>query len=444
MEHADLAIIGAGPAGLTAARIAAGKGLAVTLLDENATPGGQVWRGGTGDGPTAFATAQAAGATFRLGATVWDVTLDNVVAWSDGEHSHRLAARAILVASGSMERPVAFPGSTLPGVMGVGALQTAYKSGRIAPDGKWVLAGSGPLPLLLLAQLAAHGIKPRAYLDTTPKAAFARSLPHLPAALAAPDLLARGLGLLVARAVSGVKIYPGVTAIRAEGVDRVTAVEARVGTGTMRLETDLLAIHEGVIPQTAIARLLDVEHRWNPLRRAFEPVLDAHGRVADRMVWIAGDGAGIEGESSAVLQGEITAIDIAHALDRIDQATRDREAGPRLGARRRQQATRRFIDHRFPAPAMAGSLADDVIVCRCERVTAGSIRAAIAEGATGPNRIKTFTRCGMGLCQGRMCGLLLSEIVAHETGRSMDEVGTLRIRPPLKPVSLGELAALED
>ena len=444
MDRTDLVIIGAGPAGLTAARVGAARGLAVTVLDENATAGGQVWRGGAGDGAEAFAAAQKAGATFHFGATVWDVTTEGVIAWSDGERSHRVEAEAILIATGSMERPVAFLGWTLPGVMGVGALQTAFKSGGIVPDGNWVLAGSGPLPLLVLAQFASRGIKPKAYLDTTMRGGLGGALPVLPGALAAaPDLLARGIGLLVARALSGVTVHRWVNGIEALGQDRVEAVVATVDTKTVRLETSLLAVHEGVVPQTAIARLLGVEHRWNELRRAFEPVLEPHGRVEGRMIWIAGDGAGIEGEASAVLQGEIAAYDIAHALGRIDAATRDRRA-KWLGNRRvRQQKLRRFIDRRYAPTELARGLEDEVIVCRCERVTAGAIRAAIAEGATGPNRIKTFTRCGMGLCQGRMCGLLLSEIVAHETRRSMDEVGALRIRPPLKPIRLAELAGLE-
>ena len=442
MEEVDLAIIGAGPAGLTAARAAAARGLRVLVLDENAAAGGQVWRGGAGD--AALAAARSAGAECRFGATVWDLTETGGLAWSDGRHSHRLEARALLVAAGAMERPVPFKGWTLPGVMGLGALQTAFKSGRIVPASDWVMAGSGPLPLLVLAQFASQGIKPRAYFDTTPKGAFARSLPLLPAALAAPALLAQGLGLLVARALSDVRIHAPTTAIAAEGSERVLAIVATVGGARLRLETRLLAVHEGVVPQAAIAGLLGLEQRWSATRSAFEPVRDAHGRVAGRRLWLAGDGAGIEGEASAVLQGLIAAIDIAHDLGRIDRASRDRDSAPLLRARARQQAARRFIDERFPPPRAAQGLADDIIVCRCERVTAGAIRAAIAAGASGPNRVKTFTRCGMGLCQGRMCGLALSELVAEATGRPMDEVGTLRVRPPLKPIRLGELATLDD
>ncbi len=443
MEQTDLAIIGAGPAGLTAARVAARCGVSVVVLDENPAAGGQVWRGGAGDGPAAFAAATKAGAAFRFGATVWDVTDAGVVAWSDGQHSHRLAAATVLLATGAMERPVAFPGWTLPGVMGVGALQTLLKSGGVVPEGGWILAGSGPLPLLVLSQLAKVGRRPLAYLDTTPEGSLAIALGCLPGAVATPDLLTRGIRLLIDRALSGVKLYRKVGAIRAEGRDRLEAVVATVGKSTMRLEASLLAVHEGVLPQTALARLMGVEHRWNPLRRAFEPEVDAHGRVGERMLWIAGDGAGIEGEAAAVVQGEIAGLDIAHTLGRIDPLIHTRRLPVLLKRRTRLEAARRFLDYRYPPPALGKDLEDDVVVCRCERVTAGAIRAAVAEGAQGPNRVKTFTRCGMGLCQGRMCGLLLSEIVAAATGKGMDAVGTLRIRPPLKPVRLAELAELD-
>jgi len=453
----DLAVIGAGPAGLAAAAEAAGRGIAVTALDENPGPGGQVWRGATSNGARpaplaagdragsdAFRRAEAAGAGFHFQAVVWDVTDDGVIAWSDGARSHRLQATAVLVAAGSMERPVPFKGWTLPGVMGVGALQTALKTGGLVPEGRLIVAGAGPLPLLLLSQLRALGVKPLAYLDTTPKGALRRALPLLPAAAwAAPALLRRGQGLLTALRQSGVPVYRGVTALEAMGDGRFERLIATIGGNSLGLEADLLAVHEGVVPQATLPRLLAVPHRWNEARSAFEPVADGHGRVADRRLWIAGDGGGIEGEASAVARGAIAGIDVARALGRLDEAAAAAALAPHLAERRRQQAFRRFIDARYPPAAIGPGLGDDVVICRCERVTAGAIRRAVADGATGPNRVKTFTRCGMGLCQGRMCGLALSELVADATGRPMDEVGALRIRPPVKPVPLGELAALE-
>ncbi len=453
METFDLAVVGAGPAGLAAARTAAEAGLVTVLLDQNPSAGGQVWRGALVGGPRALtlahgdgraraavAAAERAGAVFRFGATVWDVADDGTLAYVDASGSHRLRAAAVVLAPGAMERPVPFAGWTLPGVMGAGAVQTALKTGGLVPDGPWVLAGSGPLMLLVLAQLQGLGAPPTAVLDTTAPGALGASLRHLPAAaLGAPGLLARGLGLLWRRWRSGVRVVRGVRRLEALGRERLEAVVAHTETGAVRLAAGLLAVHEGVVPQTAAARLLHVPHRWNEVRRCFEPEVDAFGRVAGRNLWIAGDGAGIEGEQSAAVQGRLAALDVASALGRMHD--RDDRARPLLRQRRRQQAARRLLDALYPAPKPA--IPDDVVVCRCERVTAGAIRAAVAAGADGPNRAKTFTRCGMGLCQGRMCGLALTEIVAGATGRPPDAVGALRIRPPLLPIRLDDLAALE-
>jgi bacterioferritin-associated ferredoxin len=324
--------------------------------------------------------------------------------------------------------------------MGAGGLQTLVKTGGIVPDGRWALAGSGPLALLVLAQMVELDAPPAVVLDTTPAGSLRRSLRYLPAAATAqPDVMLNGLELLWRRRRSGVRILQGVQHVEALGTDRLGAVVAHGAFGTERFEVGVLAVHEGVVPRSALARLLEVPHRWNELRRCFEPEVDAFGRVAGRHLWVAGDAAGVEGDVASRLRGRLAAIDVARALGRI--ADGKARAATLLRSHRRQQKMRRFLDRLYPP--RRPEIADDVIVCRCERVTAGQIRAAVADGAHGPNRVKTFTRCGMGLCQGRMCGLALTELVAEATGRSPAEVGSLRIRPPLKPIRLDELAALD-
>ena len=132
---------------------------------------------------------------------------------------------------------------------------------------------------------------------------------------------------------------------------------------------------------------------------------------------------------------------MACRLGRIEAAERDSRAAPLHAARRRDLRIRPFLETLYrPADDQRTPLADDVIVCRCEDVTAGDIRAALALGCPGPNQLKAFTRCGMGPCQGRLCGPTVTELIATERGVPVADVGYYRLRPPVKPVTLGELA----
>ena len=132
------------------------------------------------------------------------------------------------------------------------------------------------------------------------------------------------------------------------------------------------------------------------------------------------------------------------ALELIDELQRDVEAGPLMREHNRIAGVRLLLDRLYhPAPEVL-TPTDETLVCRCEEVTAGDIRKCVEEGATGPNQLKAYTRCGMGPCQGRMCGLTVAEVIADARGKTAEEIGYYRLRPPIKPVTLGELAAMED
>ncbi|EML1602446.1 (2Fe-2S)-binding protein, partial [Burkholderia cenocepacia] len=160
--------------------------------------------------------------------------------------------------------------------------------------------------------------------------------------------------------------------------------------------------------------------------------------------WIAGDGAGIGGARAAALAGEVSALDIAARLGALDtqrQAARER---PVLRALHRHLAVRPLLDALYTPPAALRRPDDGTIVCRCEEVTAGEIRRLAALGCQGPNQMKAFTRCGMGPCQGRWCGTTVGELIADVQQRGVGDVGHYRIRAPIKPVTVGEMAdALE-
>ena len=457
VESVDLAIVGAGPAGLSAAAAASGGGLRTVLIDEQPAPGGQVWRslearGGERAGLDLIRQVRVGDTVLRAGTTLVEVAFDDdgpTLTWMGRGTLGRTRARAMVLATGAMERPVPIPGWTLPGVLGVGALQTALKTGGLLPGpaasgGGLVVAGHGPLLLLYLAQVAAAGGTVSAVLDIGPPVGSVPALAGLlPAALLGdPVTLGRGLLLLARRALSGIRVYRGVRDLAAVGDGRVEAVRFADGTGGHTLPCRLLGLHDGVVPNTQVTRLLRLDHEWRGDRRCFEPVVDDFGRSSRPGVWIAGDGAGIAGADAAVVSGRLAALDVLRTLGSVpDRAFRDRAAAM-LRQRARLGAARRLIDALYPPRDPSDGLADGTVVCRCEEITAGEIRQAVAAGAHGPNRAKTATRCGMGACQGRMCGQLLSQVVARATGRPVAEVGALRIRPPLKPVPMAAFATL--
>jgi NADPH-dependent 2,4-dienoyl-CoA reductase/sulfur reductase-like enzyme len=351
-------------------------------------------------------------------------------------------ARHILIATGALERPFPIPGWTLPGVMTAGAAQTLLKSSAIVPVGETVLAGSGPLLYLLAAQYARAGVKLAAILDTTPRGNWLKALPHLPGFLTSPYLL-KGLKLL-REAMPAHRIIRHVGALAAIGDARLTGIRAVVGDRETFIPATTLLLHQGVVPQVNLAMASGVAHSWNEARLAFEPVLASDGETSLPGLFIAGDSAGIAGAEAAQARGEYAALVILDRIDPAGRASRRTQRSQAEAKLARHLRGRAFLDALYrPAPQFRMP-ADDVIICRCEEVTAGEVRRLIARGTQGPNQMKAFTRAGMGPCQGRSCGLTLTELFAEQTGRSPEDIGHLRLRAPVKPITVGQMAGLAD
>jgi NADPH-dependent 2,4-dienoyl-CoA reductase/sulfur reductase-like enzyme len=351
-----------------------------------------------------------------------------------------IEAKALILAIGAQERPVPFPGWTLPGVLTVGAAQILLKNaGQIPAKPVWI-AGSGPLPLLYATQLLKAGGKIAGFLDTTPPGQWWSALPHLPGALRAWDELLKGLKWKMQ--LRGV--IRGVSEIEALGRERVEALRYRTRGGkseTVQAETVL--VHEGVVPNIHVPLSLDCEMAWNPAQECYAPRVDRWGESSVRDLFIAGDGAGIGGARAARLRGEIAALGVAAKLGRIGDDQAESEAGAIGHKLSRELAVRPFLDALFrPRPEIFAPC-DETVVCRCEEITAGEIRALAAVGQPGPNQIKAASRAGMGPCQGRQCGYTVMRLLCAAQNRGPAEVGFYHIRPPLKPVTLGELASLQ-
>jgi NADPH-dependent 2,4-dienoyl-CoA reductase/sulfur reductase-like enzyme len=454
----DLVVIGAGPAGMSAALTAASYGLKTLLLDEQLRPGGQIYRNITAAPPSVAALLgpdyrhgealtdrlARSGIELRFGAAVWDVARDlTVTAQNDGQ-SFQVRAPQLIAATGAMERASPIPGWTLPGVLNAGAAQIALKSASAVPSGRVVLAGAGPLLLLVACQLLDAGVSLAGIVETSPHANRWRALRHLPAALGAPAYLAKGVRMLWRLRRAGVPMFSAATSLGVEGGERAQALVFTAAGIEHRLDADVVLLHHGVVPNTQLSRLLRVDHDWDPVQLAWCPRVDAWGETSLAGFRIAGDGATIAGALAAEPNGALAALGAAQVLGRLSVT----DCEDRASALRRPQAQqlriRPFLDALYRPPAWLSNPTDETVVCRCEEVTAGRIREMAKLGCQGPNQTKFFSRCGMGPCQGRMCGLTVTQILSTELGKSPSEVGAYHIRAPLKPVPLASLAALAD
>ncbi len=450
----QLLVIGAGPAGMAAAQAAARHGVEVALLDEQSQPGGQIYRN-VDSGPLAEVSmlgkdyvfgkplVQAfrhAGLDYHAGASVWYLDKDRRLGVLKQGRNHRLSAAQIVIASGAQERPMPFPGWQLPGVMTAGAGQVLLKSAALVPDDGVVLAGSGPLMLLIAWQYLQAGVRIRALLDTTPRGRLFAALRHLPKALAASDYLFKGLCLMASIRHARIACYKAVDDLRADGDERLQSVSFSAGGKRHRIETGLLLLHQGVIPNLHITQVADCAIEWNPAQLCWQPVTDGWGETSQSGIFVAGDGAGIVGARAAGLNGQLAGLQVAHRLGLLDTAERDRLAKPIRNAADRHLAIRPFLDAGYRVADAFLAPADETVVCRCEEIEARDIRAMVKLGCIGPNQAKAFSRCGMGPCQGRFCADTVEQIFAHERAVAVGDIGRFNARPPLKPITLGQLA----
>jgi thioredoxin reductase/bacterioferritin-associated ferredoxin len=452
----DLIVIGAGPAGCRSALAASRHGLSVLLVDEAAEPGGQVYRAPANgllpkldedseNGHELRRRVGGSAVTLRCGCRVWSVS-DGFRVDVAGPSGHEaFSAPRLCAATGAYERVVPFPGWTLPGVIGLAAATILIKSQGMLPGRRLVLAGCGPLLLLVAAKVLAVGGEIAAIADLASPADWLSTLPR---ALRRPHLALRGAGWAAAIGRSRVPIHfrHGVRA--AIGRDRVESVEigpldrsgAPAAGNTISLEVDALAVGHGLVPGAEIPRLLEAKMIFDRLHGGWIPQVDEFGRTSRPGLYAVGDGAGIRGAEPALLAGELAGLAAARDAGRISAATYDDETKRPL---RQRRCCAPFADAMAGMmalrPEQAAAIPPEAVVCRCEDVTREGIENAAAAGALDVNQMKNFTRCGMGPCQGRMCGNVAAELFAQSRKVQRDTVGYWTGRPPLRPVPLSDL-----
>ena len=458
-ESADLIVVGAGPAGTSAALTVAASGLDVLLFDSAPAAGGQVWRapaaglgvpaakqdGDYDAGLALRADLAASTVRFRPGAKVWSVTAGfrvDVIG-SDGATSY--TAPRLVAATGGHERVVPFPGWTLPGVIGLAGATVLMKSQGMLPGRRVVVAGCGPLLVAVAAKIVAAGGTVVAVVDLASRSDWLRALPAL---ATRPRLLRRGAGWMASLWGAGVPIFSSSTVVRAEGADRVQRVvigpvpAGGAGSDTAERvidDIDALVVGHGLVPGSEIARLLGAAHSYDRRRGGFVPDRDTLGRASVPGLYVAGDGSGVRGALPAVVAGRLAGLAAARDAGALTAEGADAAAATLL---REAGSLATFSDAvaglMAPPVRLVAAIAADTVVCRCEDVTRGEIEAAFDAGARDVNQLKHFTRCGMGPCQGRMCGDVVGDLAALRLG-SREAAGCWTARPPLHPVPLTDL-----
>ena len=436
----DVLVVGAGPAGLSAARDLALAGADVVVADDRLHPGGQYFKplapSHTADsrlldrqfreGAVLHQSALQAGVRILSETTVWAAFSPTEIAAVAAGRSILFRPKRLLLATGAYEQSLPVPGWTLPGVMTVGGLQTLARSYRVAPGNRIVIAGNGPLCLQTAVELLEGGANVVAVLESAPRPGISRLPALLSAAAADPFLFGKGASL--AHRLRGL-VHWRRRVTRLSGGDRVRAVEA----ADLAIEADIVALGYGFASSSELARSLGCTHRFVARGMgSMETVTDDEGRTSIAEAFAIGDGASFGGADVARAQGAVAAAAIARDLG---LSANDARAARRTlkAARRFQSALWRLFE---AAPLQPRVMANDAIVCRCEEVPSGLLRWTAEAGYNSPSALKHLTRAGMGRCQGRYCATTVARLCSPEVG----EYGLYAPRPPAKPVPIGPLA----
>lgn len=449
IEIIELIVIGGGPAGASAAIRARALGLDALLIDEGEAAGGQVYRAApaairaclppTDPGEQLRARLSASGARCIFGKRVWHAEPDGTLIIGDANGIARVRGKAVIVATGATERFHPFPGWTLPGVVGLAAATAMIKAHGVLPGRRVLVAGPGPLAPLVASLVSKGGGRVVGLVEPTPLSAW---LSVLPAMATRVPLAARGAWWIAQLKARGTPIWHGARIEKVvEESDALRATIIDCATDARReVRCDAVCAGAGLEPSPQLIRLLGAALRFDPDRGGWVPEIDESGRTSVRYLYAAGDGVGIRGAEAAPHAGELAAIAAALDLGRLDPV----DAAPMLAATRRALAKASRFGAAMarlmaPSPRALSAIPDTTIVCRCEDLTAGTLREAIAQGARSLGALKSATRCGMGPCGGRVCGEGATALI-EECGMSRAEIPPATTRSPLRPMSIAAIA----
>ena len=324
MKRYDVIVVGAGPAGLSAAIEAASLGLNVVVFDENDRPGGQLFKQihkffgsrehramhrGFRIGEDLLAEADRLGVVVELDATVMGIFDEHEVSVLKGSQIEHIRGNYIIIATGASENALAFPGWTLPGVLGAGAAQTLMNIHGVRPGNNVLMVGSGNVGVVVGYQLIQAGCNLVGVVDAAPRIT--------------------GYGVHASKiARTGVPFFLSHTVKEAIGEEQVEKVVIcavdknwQPVQGTEKtLEADTICLAVGLSPMSQLAKMAGCEMVDIPAKGGLVPQYDEYRETSVRGIYVAGDVSGIEEASSAMIQGRIAGAAIAREQGYMDEA----------------------------------------------------------------------------------------------------------------------------
>ena len=446
----DVIIIGAGPSGVKSALTCSKKGLKVLIIDSNGNSGGQIYRAP----PKSYIKKSEKTLEENLiqikfsedlkrnnidtayNHTVWQVSPGFKIDAFNENGTIQWNTKNLIVATGTYEKIIPFDGWTTPGVIGLAASTILLKAHQTIPGNKIVLAGNGPLLISVAYYILKFGGKVDAIVDTSSKFEWIKSMISL---IFNPKNFIQGISWILKIIFSRVPIYSNSLIKKVFKIENGISVEIQniKNKQIKKLTTEVLAVGHGLTPSTDISRLLKINHTYNDLKGGWIPRLDKYFRSSMQGLYITGDGAGISGAIPAEDKGELAAYALLKDQNIIIEKEFKNKTSRIIKRLNRYEIFAKGIAKlNFTPKDLINNISENTILCRCEDITKRDIINAVNNGAKNLNQIKSWTRFGMGPCQGRTCQYSVAKVASEELKCNVKDLGYLTGRTPLRPFPL--------
>ena len=449
-DEYDVAIIGAGPSGVAAAIKLAKLNVTILLIDSNEQVGGQIYKATPVEITKKILIKEhniqlgfqkeireCKNLNYQPNFTVWQISENFRIDAFSNETTKTWYAKKIIVANGTHERMIPFKGWTEPGVIGLAASTIIFKSQQILPGKKIILAGSGPLLLASANYALKLGAEIIGIIDIKSKIDWIKILPNL---FYNKKLMLDGLLWLTKIILKKIPIY---SSSIVKSVNRLNSETLELQISNLKskkninLQSNILCVGYGLIPQIDFSKLLNAKHIYNQDLGGWIPESTLYYETSIKNFYQVGDASGIMGAIPAYTKGKIAALKILFDLNKVSRENFEKESKVLFNEINKYKIFARGIAKiSNPSSNLYELIQPSEVVCRCEDITKKEIEDATILGAKNINQLKSWTRCGMGACQGRTCGETASYIIAKTANTQIEKIGYLTGRAPVRPIPL--------